>query len=584
MGAFNREIARQLGESIASVNTDIEVSTIHSLAYRLLRENPVVRQGRSLRILLGYELEPALYDVGQKLEDGSTQSMRANRLKEIEAAFARRLDLQETAFQGEVDRWLREHGGMLVDEFVPFVARGLENGDIAPNLFDHVIIDEYQDLTTCEQFLIELIWSRNGTLAVFGDDDQSIYSFRHNHPAGITSFGERWEEIEVEDHTLPENHRSGSNIVDVANRVIAASGPSKAPMESRYPNEASLAYVYWETLEDEINGLAEYLQREGAGEYLVLVPLRVIGYRLRDRIGDEAATSFREEALDSILARERFALASVLANNTDRVALRAWLGFKQSDPDHAPQWNAKSYDSIRDEACANPFVGSIEFCKNISNHNLEVRNSGRSNIITRAKLLVSASESAPAPLAELVDWLFNPMLSDNIENDEDRKKAHRNLEELQRASHQATSTLGGERFRDVIDLLRYRIATQVPLGDQTPPRVRITTLHSAKGLQSDRVIVAGLSDQIIPGPVRDSGELEECRRLLYVAVTRPREELVLSRPRRISYADAQHNRVRIDQVRYESGDSWVILGASSFIPPDFPAQARPGKSWLKDYQ
>ena len=584
VGAFNREIARQLAESIASTDSDVEVSTIHSLAYRLLRENPVARQGRSLRILLGYELEPLLYDVGQMLDDGLTRSVRASRLRDLEASFARRLNLEETAFQGEVDRWLRDHDGMLIDEFVPFAARGLENGDIAPNLFDQVIIDEYQDLTSCEQFLIELIWSRCGSLAVFGDDDQSIYSFRHNHPAGITGFGEHWDDMEVEDHTLPANRRSGADIVDVANRLIAASGASKPPMESQYPKEATLAYVHWPTLEDEISGLAEYLQREGAGEYLVLVPLRVIGYRLRESIGDEAATSFHEEVLDSDLARERFALGSVLANHSDRVALRSWLGLQKSRPGHAQQWNAIAYSSIREAACSAAFVDSIEFCKKIGGGDLQVSGRGRSDVVARANTLVLAADSAPACLEELVDWLFDPTLSDEVEDGEERTRARRNLEELQLAAHQAASTPGVEGIEDVIGSLRYRIATRIPLDERTPPRVRIATLHSAKGLQADHVIVAGLADQIIPGPVGDSSEREERRRLLYVAVTRPREELVLSRPRRMKYSDAQHNRVRIDQVRYQSGERWVILGASSFIPLDFPQHAQPGTTWLQSHR
>ena len=279
VGAFNREIARQLSVSVAHAEADIEVSTLHSLAYRLLSENPVARQGRTLRILLSYETEPMLYDVGQALNDSRSQTARASQLRELEATYARRLDLEETAFQGEVDRWLRQHGAMLMDEFVPFA----------------------------------------------------------------------------------------------------------------------------------------------------------------------------------------------------------------------------------------------------------------------------------------------------------------NLEELRKAAQQVASIAGVEGLSGVVRSLRYRIATRMHLDDPTPPRVRITTLHAAKGLQSDRVVVAGLTDQIIPGPVSDPADREERRRLLYVAVTRARQELILSRSRRMRYADAQHNRVRIDDVRRLSGERWVMMGASSFIPQDFPAPTRNGPDWLRAY-
>jgi superfamily I DNA/RNA helicase len=139
----------------------------------------------------------------------------------------------------------------------------------------------------------------------------------------------------------------------------------------------------------------------------------------------------------------------------------------------------------------------------------------------------------------------------------------------------------------VIGKLRYRIATRVPLSAEPPARVRIMTLHSAKGLESDAIIVAGLADQIVPGPPKDdpaetAAHRAEQRRLVYVAVTRAKGELVVSWPQSVAYADARLNAITIDprSVRTVGRERRVALTRSSLLPADFPA-AVSGRRWLE---
>ena len=86
----------------------------------------------------------------------------------------------------------------------------------------------------------------------------------------------------------------------------------------------------------------------------------------------------------------------------------------------------------------------------------------------------------------------------------------------------------------MIEDLRYKVGTRAPLiDDDNAPRVRVMTLHGAKGLEEETVVVAGLADEIVPGiklknPIQDAAHVAEERRLLYVAVTRAKRELVLS--------------------------------------------------------
>ena len=235
-----------------------------------------------------------LCDIGISLPDPPGQRQRGQLLRRLQADYAQKRELSEAAFAGELDRWLRRHRGILIDEIVPFATRGLESSDIPSGQFDRVMIDEYQDLTACEQALVELIWSGKGSLVVFGNDDQSIYGFRFNNPGGITEFHTRWDESDFEDILIPDNHRSGADIVGAANTMMAESGASKPAMNSQYPEVGKVTRLHWRTLEDEIAVLAAYVNEQHQQEFLVLVPIRLIGYRLQEAIGPAAKKSFNE--------------------------------------------------------------------------------------------------------------------------------------------------------------------------------------------------------------------------------------------------------------------------------------------------
>jgi len=112
------------------------------------------------------------------------------------------------------------------------------------------------------------------------------------------------------------------------------------------------------------------------------------------------------------------------------------------------------------------------------------------------------------------------------------------------------------------------------------------TLHSAKGLEADVVVVAGAADQIMPGRIpRGSREgedhTEEQRRLLYVSITRARRELVVSWPCSIEYATAMSASIRVDGGTWTTdGVKYVRLGRSSLLP-DTATRPEPGRQWLR---
>lgn len=572
VGTFTRAIASELQSELGAA---IRVSTLHSLAADLLRRNPASLGGLKLRFLLAYEEEAMLYDIATPHLE--TQAKRKRELRRLQSARAERRDLPDAAFAGEVDRWLRKHGGMLIGDVVHLAVQGLEAEDIPGGAYDHVIVDEYQDLTAAEQELVERIWSSNGSLVVLGDNDQSIYGFRFNHPDGINEFSNRWQEDAVELVEIPENRRCGEAIVELGNLMMAEAGSAKAPMVARSGRRGEVSIVQWPGIEQEIAGLAEHMRAHADRQYLVLVPRRFIGYRLRDAIGDDARTGFYQEVLQHSFAQERFALASVLANPADLVAVRTWLGFHGTQHQQAASRNNEAYSSLA------RFSGTGEqLLRGMANRSVETAGSGRSNVVARASEMVRLLDGgAPAGLSELIPWLFDPALVGEAEEDDEKKRwLESDLASLRDAalllSQDPRATLSL-----IVDRLRYRIATRAPLvQDEHVPRVRIMTLHSAKGLQADNIVIAGVADQLIPG--FDEGEdREEERRLLYVAITRAKHELVVSWPRQMTYADAVSNAVRYNgSVRSIGGRKVVQLSRSSLLPGGLGG-VMAGSAWLK---
>ena len=275
----------------------MKVSTLHSHATELLRKFPLARQGMSLRFLLRYEQDAMLYDLEEVASTIGDIHKRREALRLLQASRSQRTVYANAAFAGAVRQWLQRHHGMLVGEVVYLCVTVLESQDIPPGQFDHVVIDEYQDLTAAEQELVRMIWSKSGTLTVMGDDDQSIYRFRFNHPEGIAEFNTDWPQCK--DLTFTDNRRCGERILTTANLMMAEAGSNKPPMNWKSGRIGEVKAVQWETLDDEINGLVAYIQANAGESFLVLVPRRFIGYRLADAIGDDAKTAFAEQGARS---------------------------------------------------------------------------------------------------------------------------------------------------------------------------------------------------------------------------------------------------------------------------------------------
>jgi DNA helicase II / ATP-dependent DNA helicase PcrA len=369
---FTRNAAKELIRDIRALGVAgcdrVRAGTLHSYCFGLLLRNEVLQRLRRYpRPLisvphLGYmrfETAPMLEDV--QGEGFGTLRERTARVRAFEAAWARLQsetpgwpqDAVDRSFHQALEGWLAFHQSILIGELIPLAFRYLSDNPTcqARREWDHVVVDEYQDLNRAEQRLVDLLAAR-GSLALVGDEDQSIYvRLRHAHPDGVRDF--HLDHEGTHDEHLVECRRCPTRVVAMANYFIAhnhAAGavPRLAPHPPNPPGEIHV--VQWHNSEEEAQGISRFIRHLMAerhldpGEILVLCPLRQMGYRIRRVLLDAGIPThsfYSEEPLRENAAQEAFAYLRLLAQPADRVALRFLLGYGGGN------WLRKQYSLLR---------------------------------------------------------------------------------------------------------------------------------------------------------------------------------------------------------------------------------------------
>ena len=273
----------------------IRGSTLHSLCMRILsRQSVLDALGRTPRPLNKFEIEPLLYDLPKNFGD---KRGRNKRIRAYEAAWARlqhetpgyAQNPDDAAFEDALISWLTFHEGMLIGEIIPYVYRYLKDNPVAPerSLYDYVLVDEYQDLNKAEQGVVDLLCDA-ANLCIVGDDDQSLYSFKFSHPAGIREFPATHRP--TTEHQIIECRRCPTRVVQMANSLIAHNRDREPRQLTPKPGNGwgNVTIQQYQTLEDEAVGIADLIadlvnnQGYAPEEILVLAQRRSVGNPIHD--------------------------------------------------------------------------------------------------------------------------------------------------------------------------------------------------------------------------------------------------------------------------------------------------------------
>ena len=571
VGTFTRTAAKDLENELTHLGvsgaSDVRAETLHAFCFRLLGRDEVLEAtGRVPRPLLEYEERSLIEDL--KSEFGGVRKSR-KRLRAFEAAWARLQsetpgrpkDPRDRAFQDQLRSWLWFHKAMLIGELVPECLRYLGENPASHyrRTFDHVLVDEYQDLNRAEQELLDLL-AESGSLIVVGDEDQSIYSFKHAHPQGIARFHQ--SHPETHDEELVECRRCPRRVVAMATALIAHN-QSRAPraLTPRRGNpEGEVFVTQWTDMDQEAAGIARLIRKRienqevDPGDTLVLAPRRHFGYKVRDalRALDIMAHSlFYEEELDKDEAKQAFALLTLMANPDDRVALRCWCGFG------SPSMRSNAWARLRSH-CESSGDSPRTALKRLADGNLN---------IPYTRPLIARFEELSRRLSKMEPLRGQALVDAILPVDCDWAARLRSLVD----STKLPDEFDAEQIYECLraDITRPEIPTEVDY-------VRVMSLHKSKGLTAKLVAVVGCVEGLIPPLLEDDSpdkraRLEEQRRLFYVAVTRTTRILILSSVTQLPRSLAHSMRAQVrGRSQYHS-----VASASRFLEELGPKRPAP---------
>ncbi len=535
---FTRTAANDLRKDISELavvdSEKVAARTLHSHALGILMRSDVIEKTqRTPRMILEHELKPGLYDLtndyGTLPEKKKMSDSYLAAWATLQADGTGAEEKSQIAFEGDIVNWMKEHGGMLVGEVIPEAIKYLENNPAcdAIGAYDVILVDEYQDLNKAEQELIRLI-RQDASIVIVGDDDQSIYSFKFAHPAGIQTIDSLHGEFE--DIPFEVCRRCPTKVVSIASSLIS-NNPNRTLGElipfTENP-EGEIDIIQWRNFEEEIPGLVEIIKKELAKgtiepkDILILSPRRLIGYKFRDRLlaeGIPVKSYFRESAIKKLVVQRAYSLMSLFAYPEDMISLRFLLGGGQGDAKTA-QYKRLSDEALERKISIRELLdlmvkGEVELThtttilreyKRVVEELLQIKEV----LLTSPEELIQSVFVGDSEEKELEFYELNQIYTDSLSEE---------------GVDDATSEeLLNDWFKKVFSRIQQQVTN--PEIPENIDHARIMSLHSSKGLSSKFVIVCSMIDELMPFIDKDATEEEvkileqEQRRLFYVAITR----------------------------------------------------------------
>ena len=413
--------------------------------------------------------------------------------------------------------------------------------------FRYLMVDEYQDTNHAQYQLIRLLAMASGNLCVVGDDDQSIYKFRGATIENILCFEEQFMDCKV--IRLEQNYRSTGRILDAANAIISRNqGRKGKTLWTQNPEGDPLRLVILDNAEEEAKYVAEVILSGVSGgrrysEFAVLyranaqsnaieqalvksgVPYRIIGgHRFNDTLEVKDAMAYLRViqntddvvSLRRIINQPKRGIGDTTVDNA--VAIASGLGL----PLYEVLSHAADYPDL--SRAANKIGGFVALIE-------ELRQEAENTDVPLHTLYADMLEKT----GYLAMW--------QAQGDAEAGRVE-NLEELSSSIRQYEKNCG-DNYADLAGFLEEQaLMTDIDNYDADADAAVLMTMHAAKGLEFPVVLLPGFEDGIFPGyqTMFDPVELEEDRRLCYVAVTRAREELYITRAKsRMLYGQTNRN-------------------------------------------
>lgn len=541
------EIRSRLQAELSGRSDQIWAGTFHSICVRLLRKfsdfTPytngfvIYDQDDSKKVITNLLKEKEINN--QEITPKYVQSVISNAknaLQSPEEFFELNQGSEKRRICAEIFReyqkQLCDANAMDFDDLISVTVKMLQEEEIprrwCQNKFRYVLVDEYQDTNHAQYLLIKLIAEIHQNVMVVGDDDQSIYKFRGAAVENILNFDKQFANTKVV--FLEENYRSTKSIVEAANGLIAhnKSRRGKVLRSSAFPGKAVVFHQLMDQ-EKEALYLVDTINEKVIGKQCRYRDIAIL-YRTRAQ-GNVLETVFTKSGVPHrLLAGLRFydhaevkdiiAYLRLIQNKKDLVSLnriinvpRRGIGQTTLEKIHsiAAQTNTDSY-----------FV-----LANSNQYDEIKRNYAKLSEFSRLIDDLSAFSQCHLPSETVHAVIDRTGYMETLLGDENEER-RKNVDEL------ISSARFYEEKEDHPTLLGFleeiALVSDVDNYDENSDSVVMMTIHASKGLEFPIVFLVGMEENLFPSAQSAylESDLEEERRLAYVAMTRAERELYLT--------------------------------------------------------
>ena len=562
---FTNKAAGELKERLAAMMGDeamnIHASTFHSACVRILRsEIEALGYGRDFTIYDSDDSQRMIKNVMGELDVSEKQLAPKAVLSDI--SFAKDKMISPAELRADAGQDYRKK--MVAKLYALYqermrAANALDFDDILvltvelfeqfPEVlekyrsrFKYIMVDEYQDTNHVQFRLVSLLSEGHKNLCVVGDDDQSIYKFRGANIENILGFEEQFEGAKV--IRLEQNYRSTQTILDAANSVISHNNGRKS--KTLWTSGEKGDKVYWYKAVDETDEakfvadtiLEKYKETGRYSDSAVLyrmnaqsnsiermlvkcgIPYRVYGgMRFYDRKEIKDVTSY----------------LSFINNHNDMLRFRRII----NEPKRGI---GDSTLTIIEDISRDLKLSPFDVLKNCDEYApLSKKVTALKNAYQMFEFLTEKSEELP--LDEFLDVLLDKTgYLDSLKALENADTKIENVQELRTSMVQYMEQAEEPSLSGFLE--EVALYTEADRDDGSGDKVTLMTVHSAKGLEYENIFVVGMDDGIFPSARSFDSEddMEEERRLAYVAITRAKKRLYLTNARqRMLFGQTQHN-------------------------------------------
>ena len=426
--------------------------------------------------------------------------------------------------------------------------------------FDYILVDEYQDTNHVQMSIVMQLCKEKLRVCAVGDDSQSIYSFRGANIDNILNYQKQLPGTQL--FKLEQNYRSTQTIVEAANSLIHHNR-NQIPKEVFSKNDKGEKILYKPAYSDKEEALivAKNIQRIkrqddcGYDQFAILYRTNAQSRSFEEEFRKQGIpyriygglSFYQRKEIKDIIAYFR-----LVANPDDEEAFKRIINYP------ARGIGATTVMKIADCAHLNQ-VSFWEVIGNVEHYGLNV-NKGTQTKLENFRLLISSfiDRSHTLDVYELGDAIIRESrISEDImsgKNADDLARQE-NLEEFLSGMQTFVAGRQEEGRMDEAYLTDYlqdvALLTDADSeGEKDEPRVSLMTIHAAKGLEFATVFVVGLEENIFPSPLAAVSvrELEEERRLLYVAITRAEKHCILTNAK---------NRFRYGKMEFDNPSRFI---------------------------